>query len=77
MKNILCTTLSIVETPVRNYVSIQLFFCFAELDSVMMTPSGFISPAREGRLPESRTPVAASSLVQQHAAAVSRYEISE
>ena len=36
---------------------------FREIDSVMMTASGFISPAREGRLPDSRTPVAASSLV--------------
>lgn len=27
-----------------------------EISSVMMTSSGFISPAREGKLPESRTP---------------------
>ena len=27
-----------------------------EIASVMMTPHGFISPAREGRMPESRTP---------------------
>lgn len=30
-----------------------------EISSVMMTTSGFLSPAREGKLPESRTPLAA------------------
>ncbi|XP_034939445.1 transcription initiation factor TFIID subunit 3 isoform X2 [Chelonus insularis] len=30
-----------------------------EIHSVMMTTSGFLSPAREGKLPESRTPVQA------------------
>ncbi|XP_063928432.1 transcription initiation factor TFIID subunit 3 isoform X2 [Zophobas morio] len=29
-----------------------------EISSVMMTTSGFLSPAREGKLPESRTPIA-------------------
>lgn len=29
-----------------------------EISSVMMTTSGFLSPAREGKLPESRTPLA-------------------
>ncbi|XP_045482902.1 transcription initiation factor TFIID subunit 3 isoform X2 [Harmonia axyridis] len=29
-----------------------------EISSVMMTTSGFLSPAREGRLPEAKTPVA-------------------
>lgn len=29
-----------------------------ELSSVMMTTSGFLSPAREGRLPEAKTPIA-------------------
>lgn len=31
-----------------------------EISSVMMTTSGFLSPAREGKLPESRTPLPAS-----------------
>lgn len=31
-----------------------------EISSVMMTTSGFLSPAREGKLPESRTPVTAA-----------------
>merc|ERR1711997_636226 len=36
---------------------------FREMDSVMMTSSGFISPAREGRLPEALRPaVPVSSL---------------
>ena len=35
-----------------------------EIASVMMTSAGFISPAREGRMPESRTP-AVSRLVSQ------------
>lgn len=30
-----------------------------EISSVMMTTSGYLSPAREGKLPESRTPLAA------------------
>lgn len=28
-----------------------------EISSVMMTSSGFISPAREGKLPDSKTPM--------------------
>lgn len=34
-----------------------------EISSVMMTTSGFLSPAREGKLPESRTPQAAVEVV--------------
>ena len=37
---------------------------FREMDSVMMTSSGFISPAREGRLPDANRP-AVSSLAAQ------------
>ncbi|KAL3289359.1 hypothetical protein HHI36_022795 [Cryptolaemus montrouzieri] len=32
-----------------------------EISSVMMTTSGFLSPAREGKLPEAKTPIAAST----------------
>ena len=34
-----------------------------EISSVMMTTSGYISPAREGKLPESRTPLASLETV--------------
>ena len=36
-----------------------------EIASVMMTPHGFISPAREGRMPESRTPAVSRMVSQQ------------
>lgn len=35
-----------------------------EIHSVMMTTSGFLSPAREGKLPESRTPVQPRAVVE-------------
>ena len=64
-----------LSTTTTDGTSSEIMSHLRDIPSVMMTSAGFISPAREGKLPESRTPHGGASAAAAAASAVVSSEV--